>query len=216
MSRIAANDLLQQLQWRYAVKKFDSNKKISEQDWKALRTSLVLSPSSYGLQPWKFLIIDSPQVRKQLTAASWNQTQVADSSHYVVLTAVKSLAEADIDRYINRVAEVRKVDRDSLKMYRDMMVGDLIKGPRNQMITQWAAMQTYIALGNLLTSAALLGIDSCPMEGLDPVKYDEILGLKGSNYATLCACALGYRSSDDKYALAAKVRFPEETMLQHI
>ncbi len=216
MSKIAANDLIEQLKWRYAVKKFDSVKKIPASDWNALRESLVLSPSSYGLQPWKFLVIESPKMREQLTPASWNQTQVKDASHFVVLAAARSLGEEDIDRYLDRVIEVRKVSRDTLKFYRDMMVGDLLKGPRSRMISQWAALQAYIALGNILTSAALLGIDTCPMEGIDPVKYDELLGLKDSKFGTLCACAFGYRAADDKYAAAPKVRYSQESVFQTI
>lgn len=96
-----------------------------------------------------------------------------------------------------------------------MMIGDLVKGPRSAWVKEWTARQTYIALGNLLTSAALLGVDACPIEGLDPARYDEILGLTAKGYGTTNVCALGYRSEDDKYAVAKKVRYPCDELIEH-
>ena len=206
--------LISQQEWRYAVKKFDANKKISPQDWQALEQSLVLTPSSYGLQPWKFLVVQSPELRKKLRAVSWNQSQVEDCSHYVVFAFKKKMDAEHIQAFLQRTAEVRQQDLKSLEAYGNMMLGDLVNGPRAAVIDTWASRQSYIALGNLMTSAASLGIDSCPLEGLDPQKYDELLGLKDSGYATVVACALGFRSHEDKYAGAKKVRFPTKDLVK--
>jgi nitroreductase len=215
MSTISGEGLLQQLNWRYATKKFDPTKKISAADWAVIEEALVLTPSSYGLQPWKFIVITDPALKAKLRPASWNQSQVEDCSHLVVLTAKQDITEADVDRFVARIAEVRGVAIDSLAGYKGYMVGDLVKGARHAVIQEWAARQTYIALGNLMTSAALLGVDACPFEGIEPAKYDEILGLKGTGYTTISACPLGYRSADDKYAATPKVRFEAKDVVEH-
>lgn len=203
-------------QFRYAVKKFDTNKKVSDSDWKLLEETLRLSPSSYGLQPWKFLIVQNPELRQKLKAASWNQTQVTDCSHYVVFTTLKKVTENYVKKFIDSTAEVRKIPADTLKGYNDMMVGDLIKGPRSEVINHWAQRQSYIAMGNLMNTAAFMHIDTCPLEGLDPAQYDQILGLTGSGYGTVCAVAVGYRHAEDAYAKATKVRFPTQEVIQWI
>lgn len=207
-------NIVESLQWRYATKKFDATKKINSTDWEALEQSLLLAPSSYGLQPWKFLIVQNPAIRKQLTPASWNQTQIEDCSHLVVMTTLKKVDEAYVNMFINRTAEVRGMPADGLKGYADMMIGDLVKGPRSQIIQHWAQRQSYIAMGMLMESAALMKIDTCPIEGIDPVKYDEILNLKNTPYATVAVVACGYRHADDKYAGAKKVRFNKQDVIQ--
>ena len=215
MSTIAGGSLLQQLNWRYATKKFDPTKKISATDWAVIEQALILTPSSYGLQPWKFIVVTDNALKAKLRPASWNQSQVEDCSHLVVLTAKQDITEADVDHFIERIAEVRGGTVESLAGYKGYMVGDLVNGPRHTIIHEWAARQTYIALGNLMTSAALLGVDACPFEGIEPAKYDEILGLKGTGYSTISACPLGYRATDDKYASAPKVRFEAKDVVEH-
>jgi nitroreductase len=216
MSTMTIAGLLEQLRWRYAVKGFDPARKIPADTWKSMEEALVLSPSSYGLQPWRFLVVDDAAVRAKLRLVSWNQAQVTDASHYVVFAAKDHVAETDVDRFVARTAEVRGVPAEALAPLRKMMIGDLVQGPRSKVIAEWAARQTYIALGNFMTSAAALGIDTCPMEGLDPQKYDEILSLGGSGFHTVVACAAGYRSEADKYARALKVRYPLEDVVRHV
>nr|WNX93920.1 NfsB4 [uncultured bacterium] len=216
MSTLTPNELLVQLRWRYAVKRFDAVRKVPDATWKALEEALVLSPSSYGLQPWRFVIVDDPAVRARLRTASWNQTQVTDASHYVVFAARAALSEADVAAYVCRIAEVRGVTVESLAQYQGMMVGGVVKGMDAAKRDHWAGLQTYIALGNLMTAAAAIGVDTCPMEGLDPAKYDEILGLPAQGFRTLCACAVGYRAADDKYASTAKVRFATGDVVKHV
>jgi len=215
MTTIPGESLLKQLNWRYATKKFDPARKIASEEWAVLEQALILTPSSYGLQPWKFIVVTDQALKAKLRPASWNQAQVEDCSHLVVFTAKQDISEADVDRFVARIAEVRGVGLESLAGYRGFMVGDLVNGARHAVIQEWAARQTYIAMGNLLTSAAMLGIDACPFEGLEPAKYDAILGLKDSGYATVAACPLGYRAADDKYASAPKVRFEARDVIDH-
>ncbi|MBF0492060.1 MAG: NAD(P)H-dependent oxidoreductase, partial [Deltaproteobacteria bacterium] len=180
MHFISSNDLITQLQWRYATKSFDSSKKIPEDQWKALCQSLIFSPSSYGLQPWKFLIVQNQELRKKLRAHSWNQAQVEEACHYVVLCYLKDIDEAHVEKFIRRMCEVRGISEDSILTYKNLVVGNVTKGNQVKDKNAWAARQCYIALGFLMQSAALMGIDTCPMEGIDPEKYDEILDLKNS------------------------------------
>ena len=208
--------LLTALNWRYATKVFDAARKIPADVWRTLEQSLVLTPTSYGLQPYKFLVVQDPGKRAELLPHSWGQKQVLDCSQFVVFIARTEMTEADVDRLIQRTVAVRQLPANALDAYRGMMVGDIVNGPRGKRAHEWAARQAYIALGNLMTCAAMLDVDTCPMEGLEPAKYDEILGLSGLGYGTLCACAAGYRSKDDKYATEPKVRFKESEVLIHI
>lgn len=216
MTTLPGKNLVEQLKWRYATKKFDASKRISAEDWKTLEEALLLSPSSYGLQPWKFIVVTDPEVKKKLRPLSWGQAQIEDCSHLVVFAAKKSMDEAYVQKFINRTIEVRKIEPASIEFYKNMILGDVVKGERGKISHEWATRQCYIAIGNLMTSAAVLGIDTCPLEGIEPPKYDEVLGLKNSDYATVVACAVGYRSSEDKYALAAKVRFEKKDVIQEI
>src|SRR6185295_18822783 len=157
-------------------------RKISDQDWATIEQALLLTPSSGGLQPWKFIVVTDPAARANLLPASYGQPQITDASHLVVFAAKKNFSEADVDAFIRRTAATRGVPVESLAAYRDMLVGGIVKSMDEPARDAWARNQAYIALGNLLTSAALLGIDACPMEGFDRTQYDEILGLKGEGY----------------------------------
>ena len=216
MTTLTTQDLVAQLRWRYAVKKFDPARKIPGDQWNDLEQALVLTPSSYGLQPWRFVVVTDAETRAKLRPASWNQSQVTDCSHYVVFACRGKFGAADIDRYVKRIAEVRGVAAESLARYRDAMVRDLVEGPRSKAIDEWVALQTYIALGNFMTAAAVAGIDTCPMEGIEPLKYDEILGLPAEGCRTAVACAAGYRAADDKYAAAPKVRYPVDDVIRRV
>jgi len=208
-------DLLTALHWRYATKVFDSAKKIPADTWSALEESLVLTPSSYGLQPWKFIVIQDKELREQLVPHSWRQRQVADCSHLVVMATKVTMTEADIDANLIRIAEVRGGTPDALAGFRKMLIADIITGERSQYITTWAKMQAYIALGQFMTACAMLQIDTCPMEGFKAEPYDEILGLKAQGYTTAVLCPAGYRSDDDRYASLPKVRFQAKDVIEH-
>jgi nitroreductase len=214
MNHITTTDLLEHLNWRYATKQFDPAKTIAPEIWTALEDALVLTPSSYGLQPWKFLAIASPELKAQLQPFSWNQSQVTDCSHYVVFAIKKNLTTEDVDRFMSRTAELRGGTVDAMVGYRNLIVSDLVDGARSFSINQWSTRQAYIALGNFMTSAALLGVDTCAMEGIEPVNYDRVLGLSVKGFTVVVACAAGYRSDVDKYATLAKVRFPKSEVLE--
>lgn len=214
MTTLAPAALIAALHWRYATKQFDPSRSIPAETWAALEQSLVLAPSSFGLQPWRFLVVDDPGLRTQLRAASWNQAQVVDAARLVVFLGRRSLNAADADRLIARTAEVRGAPVEALKGYRDLMAGHIASlGPERS--GEWNARQVYIALGQFMAAAALLGVDTCPLEGLDPAAYDRILGVEGGEYRTLVACVAGYRAAGDKYAAAAKVRYPADGLLIH-
>ena len=162
------------------------------------------------------MVVSDPTVREKLVPLSWGQRQVVDACHYVVFAAKISVNEADVDHYVEHVARVRNTPVASLDRLKAMLIGDIVKGPRSQIQHEWATRQAYIALGNFMTSAAMLGIDVCPMEGIEPEKYDEVLGLPAKGYKTVVAAAAGYRSADCKYAREPKVRYDAEELFIRI
>jgi nitroreductase len=213
---IPPSQLVEALNWRYATKKFDPTKKIPDETWAALEQSLVLSPSSIGLQPWKFFVVADSAVKSQLMTASYRQAQVTDCSHFVALTARRDIDASHVERHIERMVEVTGSAAESLAKFRAMTLRNLDKARAAGTLDTWQEHQIYIALGQFMASAAVLGVDTCPMEGIEPEKYDEILGLAGSNYATVVACAAGYRLLEDKYAGMKKVRFKPEDVIVRI
>lgn len=214
MSNQTPDQIVAQLNWRYATKGFDATKKVPADAWSALEQSLVLAPSSFGLQPWKFIEIQDKELREKLRAASWNQSQVVDADRYVAFAALRTTTEDDVDRLMTRTSELRGAPIESMAGYRNVIADFLTKSWAAKDLFAWNARQTYIALGQFMTAAAAMGIDTCPMEGIDVNSYDELLGLKGTRYATLCACAVGYRAQDDKYASAPKVRYALDEVIE--
>ncbi len=214
---LSSEQVLEQLHWRYATKKFDPSKKISEEDWKTLEQSLVLSPSSFGLQPWQFFVVRNPEIRQELLEHSWGQTPVVNASHLVVFAIKKDLNNDDVDRYIKRMAEVQQVPVENLSGFSKVVKGFLNDPSDSDFdVNHWAAKQVYIALGFFMTCAATLEIDTLPMEGFVPPKYDEVLGLAEKGYKSVVLCPAGYRADDDKYAKSPKVRFPTEEIIQYV
>jgi nitroreductase len=216
MSQTQTRQLLHDLHWRYATKVFDPAKKIPAEVWSALEQALVLTPTSYGLQPYQFLVVQDTAKRAALLPHSWGQKQVVDCSHFVVFTARTEMKEADVAKLIARISSVRGVPAETMTPYWNMMISDVVNGPRGKTAHEWAARQVYIALGNLMTCAAVLGVDACPMEGLVPAEYDQVLGLNGTGYKTVVACALGYRADSDKYARLPKVRYTTADLVRVI
>lgn len=204
------------MNWRYATKKFDPAKKIPPAEWNALEQSLVLSPSSIGLQPWKFFVVTDQATKERLVPASFGQLQAAQCSHFVVFTVRRSIDAEHVDRHISRMVEVLGVTAESLAKFRTMTLRNLDKARAEGKLDTWQTHQIYIALGKFMACAPLLGIDTCPMEGIEPDKFDEILGLASSNFGTVVGCAAGYRVADDKYAAAKKVRFKPEDVIVRV
>ena len=213
---IAPQQLIDALNWRYATKKFDPARKIPADTWHALEQSLVLSPSSIGLQPWKFFVVTNQEVKTKLQGASYRQAQVVDCSHFVAFAVRRDIDAAHVERHIERMIELTGATPEQMTKFRAMTMRNLDKARAEGKLDTWQEHQVFIALGKFLASAALLAVDTCPMEGIEPAKYDEILGLTGTNYATAVACAAGYRSPDDKYATMKKVRFKPEDVVVRI
>lgn len=213
MSSVTPSTLLDALQWRYATKQFQAGKAIPADLWSALEDSLVLTPSSFGLQPWKFLVVDTPSTREQLQSVSWNQPQTTEASRFVVFTVRTGMEEGDINQWIARLAEVQGKQTEDFAPLQGMISG-FVGRMSPEAILAWNTRQAYIALGQFMAAAAVLGIDTCPMEGIDAASYDRILGLNGSGYTTVVACAVGYRSDSDKYAKLPKARFRKEQLVE--
>lgn len=209
------NNYNEDLNWRYATKKFDSEKEISEEDLNTLLESIQLSASSYGLQPYEVLVVQDKETREKLKAAAWNQTQVTDASYLLVFANLTHVNEAYVDTYLDNIAKTRNMSREDLQGMEDMIKNTTLKLPADAQ-NAWAAKQAYIALGNLLSAAANLKIDTCPMEGFDAEKFDEILGLKDKNLTTAVIAPIGYRSDEDQYQYLAKVRKSKSDLIEII
>lgn len=205
------SDFISNQKWRYATKKFDASKKISNEDFETLKEAIQLSTSSYGLQPYKILIIENPDVRAQIQPAAWGQTQIVDASHLLVFANIINIGETEIDNYINLMAETRGISVESVKGYADFMKMKITSLPEEQR-NVWTSKQTYLALANLMNAAAELKIDVTPMEGFEPEKVNEILGLtvKGLNASLLAT--VGYRHKEDATQHYAKVRKPKNEL----
>lgn len=197
--------------WRYATKKFDTTKKVSAEDLATLKEAIQLSASSFGLQLYKVIIVENPELRAQLQSASWGQSQIVDASHLIVFANQTTVENVDVDKYLNNVAATRNLPIDALTGYGDYMKGFIGNLPEEVKPT-WTAKQTYIALSNLLNAAAELKIDVTPMEGFIPAQYNEILGLDKLNLNAALVAAVGYRHEEDATQHYAKVRKSNEDL----
>ncbi len=204
------------LNFRYATKKFDPTKKIPDSIWNALEQSMVLAPSSFGVQPWQFIVVRNPNIRQQLLEHSWNQSQVVDASHLVVFAIKLNVGAAEVDQHIERMADVQGTPVENLQKFGDVVKGFIQKPPYPLDINEWSTRQLYIALEQFMVAAAMMGVDTCPMEGFMPSKYDEVLGLVEKGLATKVLCPAGYRASDDKNADRPKVRFPASQVVTYV
>lgn len=211
--RRAESQLLAQLNWRYAVKRFDPTRRVDDPTWQALEQSLILTPSSYGLQPWKFIVICDDKIKAALPAISWNQMQPRDCSHMVVFAARRSMDAPYIDNYMTSITNVRELPAGKMDGYRNVLVKTVAKMESH---LDWNARQVYIALGQLMVAAAVLGVDTCPMEGILAAEYDKLLGLEDSDYTSIVGCAVGYRHPEDREATAKKVRFNADEIIVRI
>ncbi|MEM9001427.1 MAG: NAD(P)H-dependent oxidoreductase [Bacteroidota bacterium] len=201
--------------WRYATKKFDPNKKVEGQDLDVLLEATRLSASSYGLQPYHVFVISNKELQKKLRPFSWNQAQITEASHLIVFANKVRFDGALVDNYLENVSETRSIPHDGLKDYGDFMKSKLLSLTDTDKGI-WTAKQVYLALGNLLNAAAELRIDTCPIEGFEPEKYNEILGLDEKGLNATVAVALGYRSEDDVTQHYKKVRYSKEELFTHL
>lgn len=204
-------NVLEALKWRYATKKFDAEKKLSAEQLATLKEALRLSPSSFGLQPWHFVIVENAELRTKLRAAGYDQSQITDASHLIVLTTEKNVNDALVEKYMKSIATTKNIPVEALAGFSGMLNG-AIEMKDVAGAAEWAVRQVYIALGVLLTTAAVEGIDAAPMEGFDPAQFDTILGLEERGLTTRAIVAVGFRSASDEAATAPKVRYSEEEL----
>lgn len=203
------------LNWRYTTKKYDSDKKISDSDLRTIKQAVKLSASSYGLQPYKVMVISDPEIREKLKPVSWGQSQITEASHLFVFCSYTKVTSAHIDAFINLTANGRRVELSSLQGYGDLMKSKLI-GLSPEAASVWTAKQCYIALGNLLSVCAELKIDATPMEGFEPAGYNEILGLSEKSLQAVVVAAVGYRSNEDTTQEYDKIRKSDEELFDDI
>lgn len=197
--------LLTNLEWRYATKQFDPTKKISQEQLTFLKKAIQLSPSSYGLQLYKVLIIENPTLRATLKTHSWGQNQITEASHLVVFCNYTKVSNTEIDDFLNRTATIQNLNRDHLQGYGDFIKTKLREFTETERLN-WTKRQTYLALGNLLNACAELKIDACPMEGFQVEGYNRVLELDKQNLNAAVIAPIGFRSTEDKTQHGKKVR----------
>lgn len=204
-------NVIDALNWRYAVREF-SAQRIDEQKINELLNATRLSATSYGLQPYRMILVDDIEVRRQLLAHSYGQQKVVDCSHLLVFAAEKNIGDEMIERYIQSVVQTREMSVDELAGLGEHMKS-VFNGMNPSQKREWAHQQVHIALGTLLTTAAVMKIDSCPMGGIEPSAYDEVLGLAEQGLETSVICALGVRHPQDENAHLKKVRYQQDEMV---
>ncbi|MDG5800138.1 NAD(P)H-dependent oxidoreductase [Marinilabiliaceae bacterium ANBcel2] len=208
-------DILKKYNKRYATKKFDNSKKLNDNQIELLVNAVQLAPTSYGLQPFKLVVVQDQLVKEELCKAAYNQPQLSDSSAVFVFAAKKSVTHEDIKKFIKHTAAVRNVSEEDLKGYHDMMIGSTDAKSEEEKF-YWAASQAYITLGFLLTTAAMEDLDVCPMEGFNSDSFNKILGLDKEGYSTVVIAPVGFRSKEDVYAQAPKVRKSVEELVSFV
>ena len=206
---------IENLQWRYAVKKFDENKSLSETQINILKEAFNLTATSYGLQPVKMVVIKNKEIQQQLVEHSWNQSQVAQASHVLVLCIPKTYTQKEVENYFDLVKEIRNTPDEVLNPFKEMLTGTIASKTQEE-LGSWTKNQAYIALGNLMTVAANEQIDSCPMEGFVPEKYDQILGLDKHNLTSVLVLPVGFRADDCFMKDLKKVRRKTEEVVLEI
>ncbi len=198
-------NLIEQLKWRYATKRFDPNRKLTHEQLHTILEAVNLSASSLGLQPYRIFVVEDSEVRKDLRLAARNQSQVTDASHIFVFAVKTNLSAADVAEFVRRVSQKRGIPLEELAEYQNRLISS-VESRSIENRTAWAARQAYIALGFLLVTCAVENIDACPMEGFSPEEFDRILGLTEKGLTAVVMAAVGFRSSGDKYQYMAKVR----------
>lgn len=198
-------NIIDSLNWRYATKKFDSTRKLSKSQINLLKKAFNLTASSYGLQPVKLIVISNQKIKNSLLESSMNQQQVIQCSHLLIICIESNINKSYIESYFKRVIDIRKTNPIVLESFKESIINEF-NDMSNTSIINWSINQAYLALGNLMTVCSVEGIDSCPMEGFLPEKYDEILDLKSKNLKSVLAMPVGYRSVNDQFSSFKKVR----------
>lgn len=205
------NSFIENQQWRYATKKFDARKKISVSDFEILKEAIRLSSSSYGLQPYQVIIVENIELRKQIQPMAWGQSQIVDASHLFVFANITNFGEEGIDAYLNNMIKTRGLSPEDVAGYGGFMKSKIVPLPQEDK-NAWTSKQTYLALANLMNAAAELKIDVTPMEGFEPEKVNEILGLNQIGLNAALLAPVGYRHEEDATQFYAKVRKSNEEL----
>lgn len=200
-----ATDVLERLKWRYATKKFDASKRLSEEKLSILKESFNLTATSYGLQPLKMVILSNPDLKKLLVPITMDQDQVENASHVLVICTETKIDSDYIKDHFNLVVKIRSTPREILSSFEEYLVSSF-SDKQSDELNIWSTNQAYLALGNLLTVCAIEKIDACPIEGFDPGKYDELLQLNEKGLQSVIVLAVGYRAEDDMFSGFDKVR----------
>ena len=199
------NNILDALEWRYAVKKFDDKASLTEQQILEVKKVFNLSASSYGLQPYKMIVVQNPELKEKLVPASFGQQQISQSAAILVFAVRTDFGMDYIDQFFKDMSTKRQIPLENLEGYKNFMKGSFANKSEDE-ISSWATKQVYLTMGHMLASLAALQIDACPMEGLDPQAYDKILDLDAKHLKTIIAMPIGVRAPDDTSATALKVR----------
>ncbi|MFV8369372.1 NAD(P)H-dependent oxidoreductase [Flavobacterium sp. LB2R40] len=205
------NTFLENQNWRYATKKFDITKKITAEDLNILKEAIRLSSSSFGLQPYKVIIVENPELRAKIQPSAWGQSQIIEASHLIVFANEIDFGKNGIDNYFINTSQTRQISLESMQGYKDFMTTNITSLPEEAR-NIWTAKQTYLALGNLLNAAADLKIDATPMEGFVPAQVNEILGLDKLGLNATLIATLGYRHDEDATQHYKKVRKSNEEL----
>ena len=208
-------NVIDQYKWRYATKKFDTKKKISDSNIELIKESISLAPTSYGLQLFKVIIVENQEIKNELKKASYNQSQISDASHIFVFCNSTKIIGDDIDTYIKNKSSIQNKPISEISGYGDFLKTTLLK-KEHKKVSIWTANQVYIALSHLMTFCPSIGIDSCPVEGFDSYKYNEILNLNNRNLNSTVVAAVGYRSNKDSSQYEKKIRKSNDELFETI
>lgn len=206
------SNIIENLKWRYAVKKFDDSKILPEEKINILKDAFNLTATSYGLQPYKLVVLSNKKIQAQLVKHSWNQQQIGQASHLFIITVPKQISTKEVDKYFKLVKEIRNTPDNIIEPFKKMLSNSISSKTADELF-HWMKNQAYLALGNLMTVAANEKIDSCPMEGFSPEKYDEVLGLDSLNLKSVLILAVGIRAEDCFMKDLQKVRKKPEDII---
>lgn len=208
--------LIEKLNWRYATKKMDPSKSVSEDKVARILEAARLAPTSSGLQPFEIIVVTNPEVRAKIQEIAWNQAQITDGSHLLVFAAWDNYTAERINEMFDLVNEERGIKNEGWENYRQMLLSNY-PGRDPQVNFEHAARQAYIAFGMALAQAAFEGVDSTPMEGFDPAKLDEILGLREKGLRSVTILPLGYRKEEGDWLVnLKKVRRPNDQFITSV
>ncbi|MFY9243554.1 MAG: NAD(P)H-dependent oxidoreductase [Polaribacter sp.] len=196
---------IESLKWRYAVKKFNQHKSLSKTQIDTLKEAFNLTATSYGLQPLKLIVINNKTIQKELVSHSWNQPQVLEASHLLVICVPKEYDKNEVEKYFNLVQKIRNTENTIIAPFKKFLTAEIDKKSQEELFA-WNKNQAYLALGNLMTVCALEQIDACPMEGFIPEKYDEVLKLNEQNLSSVLVLPVGFRADEDYMKDLKKVR----------